>query len=348
MKKNNSPVALITGVTGQDGAHIADLLLKKGYEVYGTYRRGTNKTWRTDLLGITRKIRLIEFQLNEPQSITALLQEINPDEIYHLAAESFVADSFKYPNVILESNTHATCNILEAARMVSPTARIFFASSSEIFGQSKGNTPLNEFSAPQPRNPYAISKLAADYFVKMYRERHGIFVCSGILFNHEGPLRSSQFVSRKITHNIVRLKQEGGDPIKLGNLNSARDWGSAADYVHAMKSMLAVDEPKDFVIASGKLFTVRDLLRLAALSAGFDPVFEGKDKDEVCIDKTTGLTIAEVSSDYFRPHDTLALVGDSSKIEAETGWRRTKSFEQVVDEMVAVDFQRYKMGVTNI
>ncbi len=348
MKKNSNPVALITGVTGQDGAHLADFLLRNGYEVYGTYRRGTNKTWRTDHLGITHKIKLVEFQLNEPQSIVALLQEINPNEIYHLAAESFVADSFKYPNVMLESNTHATCNILEAARVVSPAARIFFASSSEVFGHSKGNAPLNESAIPQPRNPYAISKLAADYFVQMYRERHGIYVCSGILFNHEGPLRSSQFVSRKITHNVVRLKQHGGDPIKLGNLDSARDWGSATDYVHAMKLMLTMEEPKDFVIASGKLFAVRDLLRLAALAAGFDPIFEGESQSEVCVDKTTGMTIAEVSLDYFRPHDTLALMGDPSEIEVQTGWRRTKSFEQIIDEMVAVDFQRNRMGVTNV
>lgn len=348
MKKNNNPVALVTGVTGQDGAYIADLLLKNGYEVYGTYRRGTNKTWRIDHLGITQKIKLVEFQLNEPQNITALLQEINPDEIYHLAAESFVADSFKYPNLILESNTHATCNILEAARIVSPNARIFFASSSEIYGQSKGNNLLNESTVPHPNNPYAISKVAADYFVKMYRERHGTFACSGILFNHESPLRSSQFVSRKITHNIVRLKKEGGESIKLGNLNSERDWGSAFDYVHAMKLMLAANEPKDFVIASGRLFTVRDLLRLAAFSAGFDPLFEGVGKKEICVDRPTGQKIAEVSARYFRPYDTLALVGDSSKIEIETGWRRTKNFEQVVDEMVTSDFQRYEKGVTNI
>jgi len=337
----NKPIAFITGVTGQDGAHLANLLLVKGYTVYGGYRRGTNKTWRLDYLGITQRIKLVEFQLNEPQSIIAILQEIKPNEIYHLAAESFVADSFNYPNMVLEANTHATCNILEAVRVSSPDTRMFFASSSEIFGDDTNGELLDESSIRHPINPYAISKLSADYFVRMYRKKYGLFVCSGILFNHEGPLRGGQFVSRKITHNIARLKLRNGEPIALGNLNSSRDWGAATDYVKAMRLMLIADSPKDFVIATGELSTVRDFLKLSALEAGFDPVFEGEGENELCIDKSSGMKISKVSKKYFRPFDTLSLAGNSLKIESDLGWKRTVNFEQLISIMVKADIDRW-------
>jgi len=348
MENNNKPIAFITGVTGQDGAHLANLLLVKGYTVYGGYRRGTNKTWRLDYLGITQKIRLVEFQLNEPQSILAILQEIKPNEVYHLAAESFVADSFKYPNMILEANTHATCNILEAIRATSPDTRMFFASSSEIFGHDTHGELLDESSTRYPTNPYAISKLSADYFIKMYREKYGLFACSGILFNHEGPLRGGQFVSRKITHNIARLKLKNGEPITLGNLNASRDWGAAIDYVKAMWLMLVADDPKDFVIATGELSTVRDFLKLSALEVGFDPVFEGEGENELCIDNSTGMKIAKVSKLYFRPFDTLPLAGNPLKIESDLGWKRTVNFERLISVMVKADIDRCNKGILDI
>jgi GDPmannose 4,6-dehydratase len=345
MKNNNKPVAFITGITGQDGAHLANLLLMKGYAIYGGYRRGINKTWRLDYLGITQKIRLIEFQLNEPQSIILILQKIKPNELYHLAAESFVADSFKYPNMVLETNTHATCNILEAIRITSPNTRMFFASSSEVFGHGE---LLDETSVRYPENPYAISKLSADYFIKMYREKYGLFVCSGILFNHEGPLRGGQFVSRKITHNIARLKLKNGEPIALGNLNASRDWGAAIDYVKAMWLMLVADDPKDYVIATGRLTTVRDFLKVSALEVGFDPVFEGEGKDELCIDKDTGMKIAKVSKLYFRPFDTLPLTGNSLKIESDLGWKKEVNFEKLISTMVKADIARWNEGILDI
>ena len=345
MKNNNKPVAFITGITGQDGAHLANLLLMKGYAIYGGYRRGINKTWRLDYLGITQKIRLIEFQLNEPQSIILILQKIKPNELYHFAAESFVADSFKYPNMVLETNTHATCNILEAIRITSPNTRMFFASSSEVFGHGE---LLDETSVRYPENPYAISKLSADYFIKMYREKYGLFVCSGILFNHEGPLRGGQFVSRKITHNIARLKLKNGEPIALGNLNASRDWGAAIDYVKAMWLMLVADDPKDYVIATGRLTTVRDFLKVSALEVGFDPVFEGEGKDELCIDKDTGMKIAKVSKLYFRPFDTLPLTGNSLKIESDLGWKKEVNFEKLISTMVKADIARWNEGILDI
>ncbi len=348
MKNNNKPVAFITGVTGQDGAHLANLLLTKGYTVYGGYRRGTNKTWRLDYLGITPKIILLEFRLNELQNIMVILQKIKPDELYHLAAESFVADSFKYPNMVLEKNTHATCNILEAIRVISPDTRMFFASSSEIFGYSANDEQLNELSTRYPSNPYAISKLSADYFIKMYREKYGLFACSGILFNHEGPLRGGQFVSRKITHNIARLKIKNGKPVILGNLSSSRGWGAAIDYVKAMWMMLTENDPKDFVIATGELSTVRYLLKLSALEAGFDPVFEGEGENELCINKSTGMKIAKVSKLYFRLFDTLPLVGNPLKIESDLGWKREVSFEQLISGMTRVDINRWNTGILDI
>ena len=344
----NKPIAFISGVTGQDGAHLASLLLGKGYRVYGGYRRGINKTWRLDYLGITKQIKLIEFQLNEPQNIMAIFKEIKPNEFYHLAAESFIADSYRYPNMILEVNTLATCNILEAIRVTSPDTRMFFASSSEIFGHSSEGELLDELSTCYPTNPYAISKLSGDYFIKMYREKYGLFACSGILFNHEGPLRSGQFVSRKITHNIARLKLKGGDPIVLGSLSGSRDWGAAIDYVEAMRLMLLSSIPKDFVIATGKLSTVRDFLKLSALEVGFDPVFEGEYENELCIDNNSGMKIAEVSEHYFRPFDTLPLAGNSLKIESDLGWKRTVNFEKLISTMVKADIERWNKGILDI
>lgn len=349
METEKPKVAFIIGVTGQDGALMADCLLKRGWRVYGGFRRGaTHKTWRLDFLGITKKIDLVECQLSESQNLIELLQRIQPDAIYNLAGESFVADSFKYPSVTFETNTLGTLNILEAARLVSPHSRLFFASSSEVFGRDHATTSCSESSTCNPSNPYGISKLAAQHFVSLYRERYGLYACSGILFNHESPLHGRAFVTRKITFNIARLKTEGGQAMELGDLNAARDWGAASDYVIAMGAMLALDRPQDMVIASGTLTTVRDFLRLSAMAAGFDPIFEGSGVDEVCADRVTGMKLAEVSPRYFRPYDTPPIPGDPSLIESMTGWRRTKNLSQIVEEMVNVDIDRWKHGMTNV
>lgn len=349
MGNDKQKVAFVTGVTGQDGAHLAANLLRDGWRVYGGFRRGSsNKTWRMEALEIAKKVDLVECQLSEPQHIIEIFQTVRPDHVYNLAGESFVADSFKYPGVTLDVNTHGTLNILEAARLISPESRLFFASSSEIFARSGVTDRCNEATPFRPSNPYGISKLAAQNFVGLYRESYGLFACSGILFNHEGPLRGREFVTRKITFNIARLKVQGGQPIELGDLNAARDWGAAADYVEAMRVMLAQPTPKDMVIASGALTTVREFLRMAAVAAGFEPVFEGAGISEVCTDNITGLRLAEVSERYFRPHDTPPTVGDPSLIESETAWRRTKSLEQMVAEMVQADINRWERGVINV
>ena len=342
-------VAFITGVTGQDGAHLAELLIRDGWKVYGGFRRGSsNKTWRLEALGIDKKVNLIECQLSELQNIVEIFQTIRPYHIYNLAGESFVADSFKYPGVALEVNTIGTLNILEAARLILPDSRLFFASSSEIFSRSKSITACHEDTPCVPLNPYGISKLAAQNFVNLYRQRYGLFACSGILFNHEGPLRGRQFVTRKITFNLARLAVKGGAPIELGNVNSARDWGSAVDYVKAMRAMLNQPAPRDMVIASGKLTCVRDFFRIAAIAAGFDPLFDGDGVTEECIDRNTGLKLFQVSDKYFRPFDTSPIYGDPSMIERETGWRRSIDLESMITDMVQQDINRWHQGVTNV
>ncbi len=342
-------VAFVTGVTGQDGAHLAAHLLRDGWRVYGGFRRGSsNKTWRIEQLGIAKKIELVECPLSEPQHIIEIFQSIRPDHVYNLAGESFVADSFKYPGVTLEVNTHGTLNILDAARLVSPESRLFFASSSEVFGRGGVTGPCDESTLCRPSNPYGISKLAAQNFVSLYRESYGLFACSGILFNHEGPLRGREFVTRKITFNIARLKVKGGPPIELGDMNAARDWGAADDYVEAMRAMLDQPEAKDMVIASGSLTTVREFLRMAASAAGYDPVFEGVGIDEVCTDRQSGMLLAEVSARYFRPHDTPPMYGNPALIESETGWRRKCSLEQMIKEMISADINRWEKGMTNV
>lgn len=342
-------IAFVTGVTGQDGAHLAAHLLRDGWCVYGGFRRGSsNKTWRMESLGILKKIKLIEYQLGEPQHMTEIMQDLRPDHIYHLAGDSFVADSFKYPGVTLETNTHGTLNLLEAMRINVPESRLFFASSSEIFGRSDLTEPCNETTPCFPTNPYGISKLAAQHLVRLYRESYGLFVCSGILFNHEGPLRSRQFVTRKITFNIARLKVSGGPPMQLGNIDAARDWGASQDYVEAMRAMLGQSKARDMVVASGRLTTIRDFLVTAAKVAGYDPVFEGNGLEEICVDRKSGVRLAEVSERYFRPHDTPSLVGDPAFLESTTGWRREQSLDEMVTEMVRADIDRWKKGVTNV
>ena len=349
MEADKRKVAFVTGVTGQDGAHLAEHLLRDGWRVYGGFRRGSsNKTWRMEALGIAKRVELVECQLSEPLHIVEIFQAIRPDHVYNLAGESFVADSFKYPSVAMEVNTRGTLNILDAARLVSPESRLFFASSSEIFGRGFVTSPCNEATPCRPSNPYAISKLAAQNFVSLYRESYSLFACSGILFNHEGPLRGREFVTRKITFNMARLKSRGGPPIQLGDMDAARDWGAADDYVEAMRAMLSQPEAQDMVIASGRLTTVREFLRMAATAADFDPVFEGKGMAEVCTDRKSGMRLAEVSNHYFRPHDTLPMVGDPSLIESQTGWRRKMALEQMVAEMIRADIHRWEKGIINV
>ena len=347
--KVSKPSAFIAGIFGQDGAHLADHLLKLGYKVYGGFRSSSNnKTWRTDYLGITDKIDFFEFHLENFQCIIDVFKKIQPDEIYNLAGESFVSDSLHRPNHTIEINTQGTLNILEAAKLSSPDSKIFIASSSEIFGQNKDGGSVNEKSTKNPSNPYAISKLSADYFVKLYREQFGLFVCSGILFNHEGPLRSKHFVTRKISYNMARLKLGNLESFKLGGFGSARDWGAAGDYVKAMHLMLKSEQPNDYVIATGKLTTIRQVVEICANFVGFDPVFKGDGDKEICTDRKSGNILVSISSDYYRPFDTTPMIGDAALIKEALGWRPKKTIEQIMHSMIEADLYRIEQKIASI
>jgi GDPmannose 4,6-dehydratase len=333
-----SKKALIIGATGQDGAHLAKHLLKNGWQVYCGFRRGSaSKTWRLKELDILEKVKLVNINIDEPFNLNDVLKSVKPDQIYHLAGESFVADSFIHPATTIQANTMGTLNLLEAIRHTVPDTKLFFASSSEVFAPTEFDQLLNENSLMKPANPYGISKMTAQELVRLYRDTYGLFAAVGILFNHEGPLRGRSFVTRKISFNLARLKLDNGGPIELGSLSSARDWGAAEDYTRAMAEILELDTAEDFVFATGILTTVRDFLRFSAISAGFDPVFEGAAEMEKCVDKVTGRVIAEVSERYFRPFDTSARAGDASRLKERLKWTGVRPVEKIADEMVLTD-----------
>ena len=341
--------ALILGVTGQDGGHIAAHLCESDWEVFGGFRRGSsNKVWRLEHLGIKNKIQMVNINIDEPYNLAEILRSVRPDHVYHFAGESFVADSFIHPITTMQANALGTLNVLEAMRLTVPDAKLFFASSSEVFSNNEAGVLLNEHSEQLPSNPYGISKMTAQQFVRMYREKYGLFACSGILFNHEGPLRTRSFVTRKITYNLARLRLRGGDPIELGCFNACRDWGAAEDYTKAMTLVLGLDEPEDFVFATGQLTTVRDFLADAAEVAGFDPIFEGIGENEVCIDRLTGIQIAHVSPRYYRPFDSSARAGDSTKLKLTTGWKGSRPVHKIAAEMIQTDIERWEKGITNV
>lgn len=341
--------ALILGVTGQDGAHLAAHLIRQGYTVFGGFRRGSStKIWRLEYLDILKYVKLVNINIDEPYHLIETFQEIKPDFIFHVAGESFVADSFTHPLTTLETNTIGTLNILEAVRLSAKDTRIFFASSSEVYGDAKDGVLLDEKSEFLPSNPYAISKMTAQHLVRMYRERYSIFATTGILFNHEGPLRTGSFVTRKITYNLARLALKGGEAIELGSLDAARDWGSAEDYTYAMTLTLDANKSDDFVFATGKLTSVRKFLETAAKCVGFNPIFEGEGSSEICLDKKTGLKIAIVSERYFRPFDTTGRIGNPKKLKLETGWVGSRSIENIISEMIDADTNRWENGITNV
>jgi GDPmannose 4,6-dehydratase len=341
--------ALILGVTGQDGAHLAAHLLADGWEVYGGFRRGSAaKLWRLEYLGLIDRIHLVNMDIEEPFDLVGALNEIKPSQIYHLAGESFVADSFFHPTTTFQANVMGTLNVLEAIRTTVPEARLFFASSSEIFCRPDGQDILDEESKLQPSNPYGISKLSAQELVRVYRESYGIFASVGILFNHEGVLRARNFVTRKITSDIARLKIEGGDPIELGDFGASRDWGSAEDFCRAMPRVLELNQPDNFIFATGVLTPVRDFLSFAAIAAGFSPGFVGEGAEEKCIDRVNGRIIAQVSPRYFRAHDTSARRGNSEKLRKNICWQGSRPIELLAQEMVAADIDRWKKGIKNI
>jgi GDPmannose 4,6-dehydratase len=334
--------ALITGITGQDGAYLTKFLLDKGYEVYGAYRRTAGLNLHgLKYLGVDDKVKYLPLELLEFTNIYRAIEKIQPDEIYNLGAQSFVALSFEEPIYTADVTALGPLRVLEAIRAVKPGTKFYQASSSEMFGKVQA-IPQNEKTPFYPRSPYAVSKLFGHWITVNYRESYGIFACSGILFNHESPLRGLEFITRKVTYGIARIKCGLQDKILLGNLDSKRDWGYAPEYVEAMWLMLQQEPPEDYVIASGETHSVREFVELACKTAGFDIVWKGKGLEEKGVDKKTGKTLIEIAPEFFRPAEVDILLGDYAKAKQKLGWQPKTRLAELVRIMVEADIQRSK------
>jgi len=336
---------LITGVTGQDGAYLAKSLLEKKHEVFGTIRRGSTPRYgRLQTLGILEKLKFVPLELTEFSNVFRTIDEIRPDQIYNLAAQSFVQDSFLHPALTSEINYLGALNVLEAIKLLKCKTAFYQASTSEMFGDVTADTQ-NEMTSLNPTSPYAVAKCAAHYATKVYRDAYGISASSGILFNHESELRGREFVTRKITHRLAEFKYGAGNPVRLGNLNAIRDWGYAPDYVEAMQLITNSNLPSDYVVATNVTSTVREFFRVCARVCGYDPQFEGEGPDERCVDKVSGQTLCLVDQDYFRPLDVNYLCGDYRKIKTELGWEPTVSVDQMAQRMMEFDLALIKGDV---
>ncbi len=332
--------ALITGIAGQDGAYLAELLLKKGYRVIGGDRRTSRGSlWRLDETGIRNDIEIVHFELAELTNIYRTIEKFEPAEVYNLAAQSFVAASFELPLFTTDVSGVAVCRILEAIRHINPKIKFYQASTSEMFGKSQ-EVMQNEKTPFYPRSPYGISKVFGHWTTVNYRESYGIFAVSGILFNHESPLKSEEFVTRKITASLARIKNGCQQTLELGNIDSKRDWGFAGDYVKGMWKMMQQDTAEDFVLATGKTYSVRDFINEAAPYFGFDLVWEGEKTGEKGIDRKTGREIIRINPKFFRPAEVSLLKGDASKAMKKLGWKPEVSFEKLVEIMSLKDLKR--------
>jgi GDPmannose 4,6-dehydratase len=344
-------VALITGITGQDGSYLAEFLLHKGYQVHGIKRRASLlNTARLDHLyqeePSQRKPFYLQYgDLTDSTNLIRIIQQVRPDEIYNLAAQSHVKVSFETPEYTANADAVGTLRLLEAIRILNLTDRTKFyqASTSELYGNAS-QQPQNERTPFQPRSPYAAAKLYAYWVTVNYREAYHIFACNGILFNHESPVRGETFVTRKITRGIARIKYGLQEKICLGNLDAQRDWGYAGDYVEAMWLILQQDEPDDFVIATGATHSVREFVERAFAAAGMTIGWQGSGLDEKAYDINTGKVVVEVDPKYFRPTEVDVLQGDSSKAQRKLGWKPQVTFEALVRLMVEADLKRLGGG----
>ncbi|MDQ7883573.1 GDP-mannose 4,6-dehydratase [Atlantibacter hermannii] len=341
-----SKVAVVTGVTGQDGAYLAELLLDKGYVVYGTYRRTSSVNfWRIEELGIKNNanLHLVEYDLTDLSASIRLLQKSGATEVYNLAAQSFVGVSFEQPITTAEITGIGPVNLLEAIRIVNPKIRFYQASTSEMFGLVQA-VPQKEDTPFYPRSPYGVAKLYAHWMTVNYRESYGIFASSGILFNHESPLRGQEFVTRKITDTVAKIKLGKAEVLELGNMDAKRDWGFAKEYVEGMWRMLQADQPDTFVLATNRTETVRDFVSMAFKAAGYTLRFEGKDEQEVGIDIVTGKTLVRVNPKFFRPAEVDLLIGNPARAKEILGWEPKTTLEQLCQMMVEQDLRRNHQG----
>jgi len=345
--------ALITGITGQDGAYLAEFLLNKGYEVHGIKRRSSLlNTDRIDHLyqdphEKKRRFILHYGDMTDSSSLVHIIQKVQPDEVYNLAAQSHVAVSFEEPEYTANSDALGTLRVLEAIRILGleKKTRFYQASTSELFGKVQ-ETPQRETTPFYPRSPYAVAKLYAYWITVNYREAYGMYACNGILFNHESPVRGETFVTRKITHALARIKLGLQDCLYLGNLDAKRDWGYAKDYVEGMWRMLQADEPDNFVLATNRTETVRDFVRMAFKGAGIAVEFKGASVDETAVNTSTGKTVMRVNPKFYRPTEVELLIGNPAKAKAKLGWEPKTTLEQLCQMMVEADIRRNKTGHT--
>lgn len=340
--------AVITGITGQDGAYLAELLLRKGYTVYGTYRRTSSVNfWRIEELGIAHhaNLQLVEYDLTDLASSIRLLKTSCATEVYNLAAQSFVAVSFDQPITTAEITGVGVLNLLEAIRIVNPAIRFYQASTSEMFGKVQA-TPQLESTPFYPRSPYGVAKLYAHWMTINYRESYNIFGCSGILFNHESPLRGREFVTRKITDSFAKIKLGKLGVLELGNIDVKRDWGFAKEYVEGMWLMLQAERPDTYVLATNRTESVRDFVSMAAKAAGYELAWEGIAEAEIGIDRKSKKTLVCVNPKFYRPAEVELLIGNPAKAKKELGWEPKTTLEQLCQMMVEADIRRNEQGLS--
>lgn len=336
--------ALITGISGQDGAYLTKLLLEKGYEVFGTRRPGASATpARLEALGVHEGVEVIEMDLGEYSGIKRVIDQIAPDEIYNLAAQSLVGTSFEKPLYTAEVDGMGVARILEALRELGAPTCFFQASTSELFGKTN-ETPQRETTPFCPRSPYATAKLYAHWLVVNYRESYGQFAASGILFNHESPLRGEEFVTRKTTLALARIALGEQERLSVGNIEVERDWGFAGDYVEGMWRMLQLPTADDFVLATGRTTRVREFIASAAAALGMHLEWQGEGAQTIGVDRKSGKTIVDVNPEFFRPNDAGVMLGDATKAKTTLGWTPTVGLEELTAMMVRADYDRVKSG----
>lgn len=335
--------ALITGITGQDGSYLSELLLEKGYEVYGIIRRKSKLDYG-NIEHIKDRVKLVYADMTDLTSLIKAVETAQPDEVYNLAAQSFVAVSWDNPTATAEINALGVVNILEAIRLVKPEARFYQASTSEMFGLVQ-ETPQTEATPFYPRSPYGVAKLYGHWITKNYRESCNMYACSGILFNHESERRGKEFVTRKITDAAARISLGAQEYVELGNMDAKRDWGHSKDYVRAMWLMLQQDKPDDYVIATGETRSVREFAQIAFDAVGITLRWEGQGVDEVGINTANGKTVVKVNPVFFRPAEVQLLLGNPAKAEKELGWKRRISFDGLVRGMAENDLSLVKSEI---
>jgi GDPmannose 4,6-dehydratase len=339
-------IALITGITGQDGAYLTQHLLALDYTVYGTFRRTSSTNfWRLAELGVENhpNLHLVEFDLTDQSGVLRLVDRVQPDEIYNLAAQSFVGVSFDQPATTANITGLGALYLLEAIRFVNPKIKFYQASTSEMFGKVQ-EIPQLETTPFYPRSPYGVAKLYAHWMTINYRESYGIFGASGILFNHESPLRGREFVTRKITDSIAKIVLGQLDCLELGNIDAKRDWGFAKEYVEGMHQMLQVDEPDTFVLATNRTETVRDFVTMTCKAADITLEWQGAAENEFAVDTATGKTIVRINPKFYRPAEVELLIGDPAKAERVLGWKPETTLETLCKLMYDADFVRNKQG----